>query len=308
MSTTTSSLSLPAPASYFPVIDNQYSTRAGLTKLGHDFGNGQQDAHLFQFDNQFSEYRNNKLQVREEALHEHVCAEATSESQLAVAARFILEALCHEHPNYFCLDNMTLNCALTQDKLQLKDDYSLANNVDYKNLFDALALQVQEDICLMQVDGSTSNLIAAHLCAPNHWSARDKLGMDMFALHDSVPEFLKENREPNQLMKGLYNKSQAYVRFAWGITEQPILNQHPNLTTKHPAPSNNKVWMRIERQVISPIPKTKMILFTIRTYFRDCDSLEKQQRFGLISAINSMSDDTLNYKNINKTKILEKLN
>ena len=65
--------------------------------------------------------------------------------------------------------------------------------------------------------------------------------------------------------------------------------------------------MRIERQVISPIPNTNLILFTIRTYFRDCGTLEKQQRLGLISAINSMSNDTLNYKDINKNDLVRRL-
>jgi len=297
MRTTQASLLLPAPAVYFPITDNRYSTRAALTKFGHDFGNGQQDKKLFQLDTQFSPYRDNKLKARKAAIHHYVCTDAASSSQLNTVTQFILQHLCDEYPEYFSLQHEMLSCQLTDEKIPIKDE----------NLFDTLSLQVQEDICVMEISESNSTLLAAHLCAANHWSAREKLGMDMLALHQYVPGFSKENREPNQLVAGLYNKTQPYVRFAWGLSEQPTLNQHPMLTPNDKSPIDEKVWLRIERQVIYPIPDTDLMLFTIRTYFRDCDTLDKQQRISLISAINSMSDDTLKYKNINKADVINRL-
>ncbi len=294
MSPTESSHLLPEPAVYFPVIDSRYSTRAGLSKFGTDFGNGGQDKNCFQLDTQFSHYRDNKINAREESIHDYVCTDEITHSQLAKINEIILHQLCKEHPEHFLLKDSELYCQLTNETLQTNDE----------NLFDLLALQVQEDICVMQIGESGTRLIAAHLCAANHWSAREKLGMDMLALHQQVPEFSKENREPNQLMAGLYNKTQAYVRFAWGLNDQPILNQHPKLQTNDSS-TGEKIWLRIERQVLTPLPDTDLMLFTIRTYFRDCDRLEKQQRLNLISAVNSMSNETLSYKNINKKKVSE---
>jgi len=309
MSTTKPAFLLPAPAIYFPITEDQYSTRAALTKFGHDFGNGQQDRQLFQLDNELSRYRKNKLNIRNDTLHDYVCTETTDASHLNAAATFILQRLCQEHPEYFSLQGLNLDCRLTGEQLQLDSDHNLLpqKNNHYENLFDALALQVQEDICLMHIKDSIPTLTAAHLCAANHWSAREKLNMDMSSLHTQVPGFENENRQPNQLLTGLYNKSQPYVRFAWGLSDQPILNQHPSIKHIDVHQTDKKLWIRIERQVIWPIANTDLVLFTIRTYFRDCSTLEKQQRQSLRHAINSMSDATLKYKHINKADVLKRL-
>ncbi len=313
MSTTKTISLLPEPAIYFPISDDRYSTRAGLTKFGYDFGNQQHDQHLFQFDKQFTHYRQNKLSIRKNSLQDYMCADTVDLTTISSAAQFILQHLCHEHPNYFSLEKSSqgsvLNCLLTDEQLHIDDNGHLLkkNQSQYKNLFDALALQLQEDICVMQIKDPNATMIAAHLCAPNHWSARDKLNMDMSMLHQHVPNFHEENRQPNQLITGLYNKTQAYVRFAWGLNNQANLNQHPNHQQFNTVQADNNLWMRIERQVIWPIPHTNLLLFSIRTYFRDVATLKEKQLISLKNAVNSMSDDILKYKNINKEDVIRKL-
>jgi len=305
---------LPAPARYFPITGDRYSTRAGLSRFGTDFGNGELDTQLFQFDHYFHDYRSNKLAVRTHAINDYVCTDAIKPSALIASSKWLLRHLCLEHPDKFSLqksaEGMQLDCSLTGDTLLINSDYSLLamNDFTFNNLFDALALQVQEDICLMQVTDSSSKLMAAHLCAANHWSAHDKLQMDMPGLHKYVPGFADDNRDPDKLLQGIANKIESYVRFAWGLCEHAILNQHPN---KPPTPmhkSDDRLFMRIERQVIWPIANTDMLLFTIRTYFRDCAELAPEQRSSLMSAVNSMSEATLKYKNIDIADVLNKLN
>jgi len=303
---------LSSPALYFPISGDRYSTRAGLARFGTDFGNGQRDTQLFQFDKTFTRYRNNKLAVREHTIDDYVCADAIDARALAEATKFILHHLCNEHPDKFSLhkspQKMTFDCHLTNEQLIIDNNYNLTtpHKPEYKNLFDALALQVQEDICLMQMTDAGTKLIAAHLCAANHWSARDKLLMDMPHLHQHVPGFADDNKEPEKLLQGISHKTEAYVRFAWGLCDQATLNQHPHALLE--SKSSDNLFMRIERQVIWPIADSEILLFTIRTYFQDCAALEKQQRQSLINAVNSMSEATLKYKNINKVDVLNKLN
>lgn len=303
---------LTTPARYFPISGDRYSTRAGLARFGTDFGNGQRDAQLFQFDKTFTHYRNNKLAVREHDINDYVCTDAIDAQSLAEATKFILHHLCNEHPDKFSLhkssQKMTLDCHLTNERLIINNDYSLATQqeTEYKNLFDAIALQVSEDICLIQVTDAGTKLIAAHLCAANHWSARDKLLMDMPRLHQHVPGFADDNKEPEKLLQGISRKTEAYVRFAWGLCDQATLNQHPQASLE--PQSSDDLFMRIERQVIWPVPDSEILLFTIRTYFRDCATLDEQQRLALIKAVNSMTEATLKYKNIDKADVLSKLN
>jgi len=312
MMTKTASLNLALPARYFPISSDRYSTRAGLSRFGTDFGNGEKDTQLFQFDNTFEDYRNNKLNVRKQSINNYVCTDMAEPAVLRESEKWLLQHLCREHAGKFSLQTSTnnawLNCILTGEKLLINDDFNLSpqNDFAYKNLFDALAIQVQEDICLMQNTGSTTQLIAAHLCAANHWSARDKLGMDMQHLHQHVPGFTEDNQEPDRLLQSISNKGEPYVRFAWGLSEHAILNQHPTLQTT--PQSSDRLFMRIERQVIWPIVNTETLLFTIRTYFHDCTELAPEQRSSLVRAVNSMSEKTLRYKKIDRADVLNKLN
>ena len=59
---------LTSPARYFPITGDRYSTRAGLSRFGTDFGNDIKDKQLFQFDNTFEDYRNNKLSIRKQSI------------------------------------------------------------------------------------------------------------------------------------------------------------------------------------------------------------------------------------------------
>ncbi|MCK4743670.1 MAG: DUF3445 domain-containing protein [Sulfuriflexus sp.] len=302
---------LPTSAHYFPISGDRYSTRAGLARFGTDFGNGQLDTQLFQFDKTFTDYRNNKLAVRKTEINDYVCTDKIDNKSLAEATQFILQHLCNEHPDKFLLQKsskqITLDCLLTDEQIIINDDYNLAtqHRTEYKNLFDALALQVQEDICLMQINSSGTKLIAAHLCAANHWSARDKLLMDMRYLHQHVPGFTDDNKEPEKLLQGISRKTEAYVRFAWGLCDQAILNQHPHTSLK--SESSDDLFMRIERQVIWPIPDSDILLFTIRTYFQDYTELKTSEIISLGSAVSSMSKETLEYKNIDKEAVIKKL-
>jgi len=301
---------LPKPAIYFPIIDDYYSTRAGLSRFGDDIGNGKQDAQLFQFDNTFNTYRNNKLAIRDQSIDHYVCTDKASPEVLRETGKWLLQHLCKEHPDKFSLQHtshaMQLSCHLSGDKIAINNDGSLdSQNASYKNLFDALALQVQEDICVMHKNGDHMKMIAAHLCAANHWSAREKLLMDMSDLHQHVPGFTDDNPEPDKLLLGLQKKTHPYVRFAWGLYGHATLNQHPEQPPKQD--SKNGLFMRVERQVIWPMVNTDALLFTIRTYFYDCAELDTQQCRSLINAVNSMSDATLKYKNINKTKVINTL-
>jgi len=304
---------LPDPALYFPIVDDRYSTRAGLIRFGKDLGNGLQDTQLFQFDNQFTAYRDNKLKTRQQAINDFVCTDTADTTLLTKAARFMLQQLCLEHNDYFSLqttaEQNTLDCLLSGEQLLIGNDYQLLqhNEYDYQNLFDALAMQVQEDVCLMQVHDSTTELVAAHLCAANHWSAREKLQLSMPGLHQHVPGFANDNREPDMLLGSILNKATPYTRFAWGLAEHAILNQHPQHVSPVSHSASDKLFMRIERQVIWPIQGTPLILFTIRTYFRDCADLGFSQLSSLINAIQHMDTDTLQYKRLDQKKVLKTL-
>ncbi len=317
-----STVTAPVPF-YFPPASGRYEVNPGFYRLGHDFGNGRADTRVFQLDRQFVEYHAAKLKAREENTAKYLCFANYSGHQDRAINQFILRQLCHEHPAYFRLhiepDRQHLDCRLTGESLLFtaKGDYIECRPQTarfptdyYVNGFDALAMQIQEDLALITVSQDTNCLTAVHLCFPNHWDPRDKIGADFTVIHHPVPKMAKINSSSDKLLKAALNQ-QSLLRFAWGISSDKRLNHHPvppsgvsadqwrgrSFDRDHPA-----AWLRVERQTLSGLPSINSILFTIRTYHYPLSRLKEDHRNQLARAIRSMSDPTLEYKGLGRDR------
>jgi hypothetical protein len=302
---------------YFPLEQGHYRVTPGLHAFGTDFGNSNADRLIFQFDENFEHYRQTKLSTRTEALEKYYCKEEFDSQRKSIITRFIIQQLCHESPNLFSYQKHNnqhcLQCELTGETLVFDPQYKLSGNqldsIGYVDSLDALAMQVQEDLALLEItnDGH-DRIIALHLCFPNHWAAKDKIGKSFLASHAPVPGMGKINQRAEQLLNSLLNKG-PYVRFAWGLATDKYLNHHPiapegvdkNLWLgRRFDPTNPHLYLRVERQVIYGFPSINTFLFTIRTYFYDVATLKQSptKRQALQSALQSMSAATLRYKGL----------
>ncbi len=302
---------------YFPLRKGRYEVTPGLYKLGTDFGNGDDDALIFQIDANFTRYRQEKISARQERLDKYYCTDALSPTTQAYIARFIIHQLCQKHPEFFRYeqqkDHHHLSCRLTGDELIFGPDYKLlpsrTNNQNYRDCLDALAMQVQEDMALVEISSAGTNRISAlHLCFPNHWAAEDKIGQSFVHSHAPVPGMAKINQQADQLLASLLKRG-PFVRFAWGLTNDERLNHHPIAPIDHDAvqwqgrhfdPTHPELYLRVERQVIQGFPTINTLLFTIRTYLYDVAILKQTavNRQALFSALQTMSAETLHYKGL----------
>lgn len=309
------------PAFYFPPASGRYEVSAGLSPLTRDFGNGLVDQKIFQFDLTFPIYRENKLTCREECLSKfYIEKDFSTEAQRDVN-QYLIEQLCREHPDKFSRrsygDSFELKCFLTNEHLIFDTQYNLLQmedsntSIPYTSTLDAIASQIQEDISVVQLTPEGHDYIAAlHLCSPNHWSAENKIGQSFTAAHKTVPHMGKLNRQSQKLLESLA-KGGPYVRFAWGVATDERLNHHPNA----PAGSNNalwygrhfeitqpKLWLRVERQILTTPRGSNTVIFLIRTYLYDVSLLQKENVMRLAAAIQSMSNESLNYKSLQHNK------
>jgi len=302
---------------YFPLEKGHYQVAPGLHAFGTDFGNSNADRLIFQFDDNFERYRQTKLSARSEALEKYYCKEEFDSQRMSIIIRFIIQQLSHESPDLFSYQDQNnqhcLHCELTGETLMFDPQYKLSGNqsdsIGYVDSLDALAMQVQEDLALLEItnDGH-DRIIALHLCFPNHWAAKDKIGKSFLASHTPVPGMGKINQRAEQLLNSLLNKG-PYVRFAWGLATDKYLNHHPiapegidkNLWLgRRFDPTNPHLYLRVERQVIHGFPSINTFLFTIRTYFYDVATLKQSptKHQALQSALQSMSAATLRYKGL----------
>jgi len=310
------------PAFYFPLANGKYEVTAGLNRLSQDFGNGAVDQHLLQFDKTFPEYRKNKLVCRKERLSKYYQEKKYTPDAKNAISRFLIRHLCTEHPDKFIKtqhnQSLQLECLLTGERLHFNRAYEFtrASNsnlkIPYTSALDALACQLQEDIAIVQLSNSEDYLCALHLCSPNHWGAESKIGKTFIEMHNPVPHMDKINQQSDNMLQAFMRRG-SYARFAWGLATDNRLNHHLQAPAGFDTQSwigrsfdinKPELWIRLERQTLSGIQETNIILFTIRTYFYNVYDF-RQQKLKLeqiSSAISSMSRQSLAYKGLQQSK------
>lgn len=293
-------LNLPEPAQYFPLKKGLYEVTPGLSRLGADFGNGPRDALAFQLDSEFPKYRENKKRCWEERPSKYSVVSQEFAAIEPVVIRALVSRLTQEYPEYFEAQGAVLQCRLTGDSIPLAS----------QGAWDALASQVQEDLCVLTAgpDGNDS-LTALHLCSPSHWSAEEKVGKNFAEVHRPVPGIEPIVKTAPGLIDLVVHKG-PYTRFVWMFATDDRLNHHPE-----PPPGHDPVeWkgrafdrskeiplrMRLERQVMLGLPEIRSFLFLIRTYFVDGREIRRdpQRRALLSAALRSMSPASQQYKGV----------
>lgn len=314
------------PADYYPLASGRYETGPGLKPFGSDFGNGDHDRQVFQFDDGFASYRASKLEARRERLSKYYRSHMLPVDGAIAIGRFIIERLTLEHPDLFQLNDhrageVALHCRLTGETLFFDQRMRFlraeregpAPVPDYHDSLDALACQVQEDLAIVCKSALGRDWLAAiHLCHANHWAAEDKIGLPFEQVHQPVPGMRNSARDAGALVDAIVTKG-PFVRFAWGLTVDDRLNLHPwshgigsdrHDRRQYFDATQPRLFLRVERQILWPFPEQLCALFTIRTYLVDCAAIrvDAERNSQLIAAIRSMTGEQLHYKGLDKDK------
>lgn len=313
----------PVTPFYFPPESGRYEVAAGLKPLGTDFGNGPDDRRVFQVDRRFHEHYETKLAARSERLNKYYLTSRFEPHVAATVARLIVERLRLDHGDLFAWRDDSsrggeLRCALTGHRLVFDESMRLIDaehgpQVDptFIDAFDALAMQLTEDVAVMRRDEHGGHWLSAlHLCQPNHWSGADKIGRRFEAIHEPVPGIEAINRKADSMVAAMVRAERGLARFAWGLATDRRLNHHPEPppgiapTAWHGRtfdPIAGELWLRVERQAIMGLPAVDAALFVIRTLFVDVAELRRtnRRRCGLLrSAVAGMTPKSLEYKGI----------
>lgn len=273
---------------YFPIKNGQYTTEPGLTKP---------DSPIFEIDKEWPLYISNKKYCCRHHLSRHYARFRPNPATEKAICHFITDQLLASYPTFFRLENQkerdVLHCGLSGEQI----------GYDGEDRFDALCRQIQEDVAVVQFNDTIDWLSLAHICAPNFWSAGEKIGKSFADIHEIVPGMIK-NHTP--MLRAILRKG-TFERFGWGVTYDSRLNHHP-----HPLPRIDeetwhnrtfnlvepKVYLRVERQTLTGFSNEKAILFTIRTYLYPATSFNNHELDNIISAISGMSNETRTYKGL----------
>jgi len=299
---------------YFPFLKGKYEVSPGLKPLGTDFGRGEADQQVFQIGEDAGVFLKNKQTCRRENIEKYYCTHQENEQTTRTVNAFIIKTLTEDYPNFFQVQKVgnssVLHCGLTKEEIRFSKGYALQGGQKYLSLFDALCTQVPEDMAVWQVEENKDWLATLHVCSPNYWSPRKKVGKSFSDFHEPVPglESLRQRYFP--MLQSIIDKG-SFVRFSWGLTTDCRLNHHPkppedmNIETwqgRKFDPKSPKLFVRTERQTLTGLCEVNAVLFTIRTYFTEVASLNASELQALESAVLSISADSLIYKGIDKSR------
>jgi len=307
---------LAAPALYLPFYGKRYDTRPNLFRLGHDFGNNELDSKVLQFDNLATAYRQHKQDVRGNTFDLYYRDLLVNEKAAASINHFLVSRLLGEYPELFQShqsgNEIEIHSSLSGESLVFDSQFHYRHCIgrqngpdnQYRSGLDALANQVQEDICVLGVGEQGDELVAAHLCFPNKWSPAEKIGKNFSQIHVPVAQFAEENRNAGSLVTAL-SRGGPYVRFAWGLSSDTHLDHHPRHgITIGFKKAGDPLYARVERQTLVYLGEERLLLFFIRTYYYDCYEIceDENVRSSLLDAIQSMTADTLKYKGLVRSR------
>lgn len=260
-----------------------WNTRRFIVGVGLKSIPGQK---IFLQDEEWAHYRGNKANVRNENLAKYYPANVgLSDAELSAATNYLKEIAQREG-----ISEVTL----------------LPSEVPFRDEFDKFCCSVQEDISIWKKEGEREWLAAIHLAAPNHWAPEDKIGKSFTDSHIPVPKIAPISQIAGKLFQqGLERGLQE--RLAWGVATDNRLNHHPSppsgilledwhgrsFDVEHP-----KLFARVERQTLFPVPGHSLLVFTIRTFFVDVATLPSVDKQQISQCMDSMDEDILRYKGL----------
>lgn len=176
----------------------------------------------------------------------------------------------------------------------------MANFCGINNASDirSIAVQLEEDIAILH----RGILVSICFCFPSSFVPAEKLGQSFFGLHLPVAD--GENlRASSEKVTSIISKENAvFRRHVWTVTPLQGLSQHPEY--KRPEATRiDDLYFRTETQTTVGV-KDDCCLFFVKVDMSPLrlvwDDMDKRKL--LLDSTNSMTEATLNYKNLHQIK------
>ncbi|GHG78698.1 DUF3445 domain-containing protein [Comamonas sp. JC664] len=221
----------------------------------------------------------------------------------------LLPAMARQSPEHFALEVEGPRWTWRNHLLGTRTEFTPGEAASLPQApLDWLGRQVQEDLLLLDGTREGFPLVAGQLCFPSGWCLGDKLGLPLLAVHDPVPRFnAKLGTSTLKLMDGLKpGRPVTRCNWAFSVTERLDLEPHTRPEWQHlfdgitPDNAGERCFLRLERQTLTRLPRTRAILFTIHTYVAPVatEVAAPGRRERLARVLRSVPEDTAAYKRV----------
>jgi hypothetical protein len=149
-------------------------------------------------------------------------------------------------------------------------------------------------------------LQAGVVCFPSSWNPAEKFGLGLDAIHGVVPRLNPSlGGAIGQFLQKL-KPGVAFERANWGLATTAERNMHPKRSgVRLGLPVEvDRVWVRIEDQLLAAMPATKGILFGIKLRIIPLKEMlsDVALRRGLRRALETMPADVAVYKGLGEVR------
>ena len=175
------------------------------------------------------------------------------------------------------------------------DDYQLFTECN--NIKD-LGLAIEDDVVIMH----NGKLEACFVAFPSSWNAGEKEGKTLAELHEPIADIEALLRASDGIMRAM-TSGQSFHRYTWGISSLNGYSNHPKYD-KPEIKNLDDLYFRVEHERTMTVIKDETAVFLIHVDVYPFKEVWETDNGLIKQAIDSMSENVLEYKNLVKIKEL----
>ncbi|KAJ5911415.1 uncharacterized protein N7473_000718 [Penicillium subrubescens] len=218
----------------------------------------------------------------------------------------LVRYLTHRYPKVYRLEGGKVYNSLTKENFPFPastPDEALATS----------ALLVQDDLIIMvENDDGQYHLDAAAVCLPGFWRLREKFRMSLDTLHfeAGVPHYAaKLQKSMNRFFQNLtpdkpVERNNFFIQLDDGLHWSHRMGDQAGTEVASWATANSKelsideIHFRSERQTLRRLPRSKAVVFTVRSYFEPVTRIAQESHIPgrLAEAIRNWDETVSFYK------------
>lgn len=293
---------LEEPIPYRPFKKGPYNLTMGLKNLAQD--------EWLLLENTYLDRTNLRKEIVADKIKDAhtVITHPDSAESLCEYYDITLDYLQQKYPQYFYIKKSDPSLMFNAIRNESIYKESRLYKGDLKKLVHTLSRTIEEDFLIMMNDEKTQKyfLRGGAFVFPSGLDPAEKANLSLADIHGPVP-FYKEKIEKSmdkffqRLKTGHFVlrvnwTCQAHNElYAVGLNHALEGEETPILDAKNI--DFNHVFLRCERQCLMRLPKTKAVVFTIRTYLTPMSKIRKEDgAMDLVSAIEHLPPSTAHYK------------
>ncbi len=159
-----------------------------------------------------------------------------------------------------------------------------------------IAAQMQEDVIIHALDGEKDWMAYGHVSFPSGWRPEENIGRPLKQIHVPVPGM--DLAKSQKLVETMIHHG-PFERFVWSVVFDDRFNFHPQQPRSPFDLADPVVFVKLERQVTIGFPEQHGALFLLSQSLIGPSQIDRP---ALAKAINEMSNEELQYKDLHQCK------